>query len=186
MFYSYDKKRAKNMKIREFFNKYPDEESCKSTFIEYRIKVGVVCKKCGYNQHYLLQHKDSFECRVCKFMTTLRSGTVPLCNKLPYSYWYIAMYLMSNSSKSISAMQMQSDLSHKRYEPIWSAMHKLRSIMGKQQNGNLFQGFHEMDDAFFVVKTPKNEQCGHGRGSSRTASVLVMAELDLSTLIVIG
>jgi predicted nucleic-acid-binding Zn-ribbon protein len=76
MFYSYDKKRDENMKIRAIFNKYPDEESYKLTFIEHRMKVGVVCKKCDYNEHYWLNNKDYFEYKECKFRATLRSGTV--------------------------------------------------------------------------------------------------------------
>lgn len=164
------------MKIREFFNTYPDEQSCKEAFLNFRLKMGVICKKCGSHEHYWYKNKGQFECKRCKFRTTLRSGTVLQSSKLPYSYWIIAMYLMTNGSKTISARQLQSELSHKRYEPIWAIMHKIRRVMGMKQNEKLMEGFQEMDDAFFVIKTPKSKQIGSGRGSSRTAPVLVMAE----------
>jgi transposase-like protein len=97
-------------------------------------------------------------------------------SKLPYSYWYIAMYLMTCSKKSLSALQMQRELSHKRYEPIWAMMHKIRRVMSKLQLTESIGGFAELDDAFFVVKTPANKINKPGRGSNRTAPVLVMAQ----------
>jgi len=42
------------MKLLEFSNKYPDENSCKLAFKTCRETEGVICKKCknktGYNQ----------------------------------------------------------------------------------------------------------------------------------------
>jgi len=40
------------------------------------------------------------------------------------------MALMSMTKKGMSAMELQKQLSHKRYEPIWAMMHKIRLAMG--------------------------------------------------------
>jgi len=43
----------------------------------------------------------------------LESSRLPICD------WFIAMHLMSNSTKkSFSAPELQKQLGHKRYEPI--------------------------------------------------------------------
>jgi len=36
------------MNLIEFTNSFPDEESCKLKFKEYREHVGVICPKCNY------------------------------------------------------------------------------------------------------------------------------------------
>jgi transposase-like protein len=171
------------MRIREFFNSFSNVKSCREHFLQNRIKEGVICKKCGSGEHYWLRNKEQFECKKCKFRTTLRSGTIMQASKLPFSYWYIAMYLMSHSKKSLSALQMQRELSHKRYEPIWAMMHKIRTLMSKYQESIVMKGFVELDDAFIAVKTPggkKNNK--QGRGTITKSSVLVLAETsDINT-----
>jgi len=47
-------------------------------------------------------------------------------SKLPLRKWYLAMALMTFSKKGISACEMQRQLGHKRYKPIWLMMHKIR------------------------------------------------------------
>lgn len=40
------------MRILEFYKNYPTEEACREKFKEFRLKVGVKCKKCGSKEHY--------------------------------------------------------------------------------------------------------------------------------------
>ena len=51
-------------------------------------------------------------------------------SKLPLMYWFTAIHLMTSTKKTFSALEMQRQLGHKRYQPIWEMMHKLRSVMG--------------------------------------------------------
>lgn len=80
------------MKLLEFVDQFPDEESCRIKFREYREKEGVVCKKCGHTEHYWHKCRSEFQCKHCGFRTTLRSGTVMHASKLPFRYWFIAMH----------------------------------------------------------------------------------------------
>ena len=50
--------------------------------------------------------------------------------KLPLRMWYLAMAFMTFSKKGLSAKEMQRQLGHKYYEPIWLMMHKLRGSNG--------------------------------------------------------
>ena len=72
------------MNILPFIEEFPDEQSCKSDFKNNREKEGVFCKKCGCSDHYWLQNKWQWECKGCKFRTTLRSGTLMEASKLPF------------------------------------------------------------------------------------------------------
>ena len=52
----------------------------------------------------------------------MRSGTVMQGSKLPFRYWFIAMHLLTATKKAISALEMQRQIGHKRYQPIWEMM----------------------------------------------------------------
>ncbi|WP_103864966.1 IS1595 family transposase [Aquimarina sp. I32.4] len=167
------------MKLIEFFKHYPDEESCKIAFKSYRLQEGVTCKKCGSTSHYWKKNREQWECKSCKHRTTLKSGTVMQSSKLPYQYWFIAMHLITSTKKSFSAKEIQRQIGHKRYEPIWSMVHKLRSVMGLRDEQYELGEEIELDEVFFEtvsITRDKTEPLKRGRGSQRQSTVLVAAE----------
>jgi hypothetical protein len=46
----------------------------------------------------------------------------------------IAIHLMTSTIKGFSAHEMRRQLGHKRYEPIWSLIRKIREFMRKSEN----------------------------------------------------
>ncbi len=95
------------MNLIDFISFYPDEESCKQKFKEYRDQVGVSCAKCGGTSHYWKQDKEQYECKACATRTTLKSGTVMHKSKLPYRYWFMTMHLLTSTKKGFSAKEIQ-------------------------------------------------------------------------------
>ncbi len=169
------------MAILDFYKDYPDEESCKLKFKAVRDKEGVICKKCGCQDHYWKKDKWSYECKHCRFRTSLRSGTVMHSSKLPFQYWFIAMHLLTSTKKSFSAKEMQRQLGHKRYEPIWMMMHKIRAVMGLRDDTYQLTDAIELDEGFFETvdrEREKDEPNKRGRGSQKQTIVLVMVESE--------
>ncbi len=167
------------MKLLEFTDKFPDEQSCKEAFKAYRLKQGIVCKKCGGTHHYWKKNREEWECKKCQHRTTLKSGTVMQSSKLPYQYWFIAMHLITSTKKSFSAKEIQRQLGHKRYEPIWSMVHKIRSVMGLRDDEYQLKDQIELDEGFFEtvsITRDKSEPLKRGRGSQRQTTVLVSVE----------
>lgn len=100
-------------------------------------------------------------------------------SKLPYQYWFIAMHLITSTKKSFSAKELQRQIGHKRYEPIWAMAHKLRLVMGMRDDKYKLDGQVELDDGFFEtvsITRDKSEPLKRGRGSQRQTTVLVSAE----------
>ena len=158
------------MNLLNFNEIYPNEESCKLKFKEIRDKQGVVCSHCGCKEHYWKGDKWQYECKKCSFRTTLRSGTVMHGSKLPFRYWFIAMHLLTSTKKSFSAKEIQRQLSHKRYEPIWGMLHKLRQAMGKRDEQYQLSGSIELDEGFFsteITDQEKDKPLKRGRGSQK-------------------
>ncbi len=167
------------MRLSEFFKSFPDELSCREAFREKRTKEGVICKKCGGKEHYWKKDKECFECKGCRFRTSLRSGTVMENSKLPFRYWFTAIAFLSATKKSISALELQRELGHKRYEPIWLMLHKIRSVLGKRDSLYELSNYIEIDEGFFESVNSKkddNEPTKRGRGSKKQSKVLVAVE----------
>lgn len=166
------------MNLIEFVTRFPDEQSCRDHFRNYRTTKGVICKKCGLTDHYWLMGKEQFQCKACRFRTTLRSGTILESSNLPFLYWYIALHLMSSTKKGFSAHEVRRQLGHKRYEPIWLMMKKIRAYMGRAESTTMLKGMVELDDAYFSTSTsnPVRQKLKRGKGSQRKSKVTVMAE----------
>jgi len=167
------------MKLFEFEQHFPDEASCREKFKQFRIKEGVVCPHCGCTHHYWKRSKESFQCAKCGYRQSLRANTVMHGSKLPFRYWFIAMHLLTATKHTFSATELQRQLGHKRYQPVWEMLHKLRSIMGKRDDKYTLKGKIELDEGFFSTETPldkKDEKLKAGAGSQKKSKVLVIAE----------
>ena len=79
-------------------------------------------------------------------------------SKLPFMYWYIAMHLLTSTKKSFSAAELQRQLGHKRYQPIWEMVCKLRDVMGKRDNLYQLTDEVELDNAFITTLIPEEEK----------------------------
>jgi hypothetical protein len=181
------------MNLLKFFEKYPDETSCIEGFKNKRLEIGIVCKKCKHREYYFRKTDLKFQCKKCGSRISLRSGTVMENSNLPFHYWMICIELMTISKKSFSALEMQRMIGHKRYEPIWLMMHKIRRVMSKRDDKYQLDGCLEFDEGFFervdnknIIEENKNkteeekDKNKRGRGSQRQAKVLVMVESEPS------
>ena len=146
------------MKLFEFEQHFPDEASCREKFKQFRIKEGVVCPHCGCTHHYWKRSKESFQCAKCGYRQSLRANTVMHGSKLPFRYWFIAMHLLTATKHTFSATELQRQLGHKRYQPVWEMLHKLRSIMGKRDDKYTLKGKIELDEGFFSTETPLDKK----------------------------
>ena len=95
------------MKLIEFIEQFPDEQSCRDAFRDYRLKVGVKCRKWGNTEHYWMKTVEQFQCKQCRTRTTLRSGTVMESSNLPFRKWFLAIHLMTSTNKGFSAKKVQ-------------------------------------------------------------------------------
>ncbi len=167
------------MNFLDFHKHYPDEESCKLAFKAHREKAGIICSRCQNTTHYWKKKREQWECKKCAHRTTLKSGTVMHNSKLSFQYWFIAMLFITSTKKSFSAKEVQKQLGHKRYEPIWAMMHKLRSVMGLRDDLYDLKEQVELDEGFFEtvdMSRDYSKALKRGRGSEKQTTVLVSTE----------
>jgi len=167
------------MNLLEFHKYYPTEESCKQAFKKYREQAGIVCSKCENTTHYWKEYREQWQCKKCGHRTTLKSGTVMHNSKLSFQYWYIAMLFITSTKKSFSAKEVQRQIGHKRYQPIWEMMHKLRAVMGLRDDEYTLDNQVELDEGFFEtvnIGRDYSKKLKRGRGSEKQTTVLVSTE----------
>lgn len=170
-----------DMNLINFIEQFPDEQSCKLKFKAMRDETGVTCRHCGGKDHYWQQSIWMYECKKCRSRTTLRSGTVMQASKLPFRYWFIAMHLITSTKKPNSALEMQRQIGHKFYEPIWYMMQKIRKTMGIRDQNYQLDKIVELDEGFFesvdteIPLDEKPKKLKRGRGSEKQSKVIVMA-----------
>jgi hypothetical protein len=167
------------MKLLEFEKIYPDEGSCIAKIKEVKDKGPWTCPICGCKARYWKSDKLCYECKDCHHRESIRKGTVMENSKLPFRYWFTAMHLLTSTKHTFSALELQKQLGHKRYQPIWEMLHKLRDVMGKRDGKYTLMGNVEIDEGFFSTEIPdgkKGEKLKAGAGSQAKTKVLVMAE----------
>lgn len=100
-------------------------------------------------------------------------------SQLPFRYWFAAIHLLTSTKKSFSASELQRQLGHSTYNPIWGMLHKLRLAMGKRDSEYSLKDVIELDEGYFSTETDdeeKDKPLKRGRGSQKKTKVLVMAE----------
>lgn len=166
------------MNIFSFTAHFDTEESCRSHFKEQRDKIGITCSKCGHKDHFWIKSRWSYECKLCRSRTSLKSGTIIEHSNLSYLVWYKAMFLMTATKKGFSAKEIQKQLGLKRYEPVWAMVHKLRKAMGRRDARYTLEGMIEMDEGYFTVEASEIEQSKgkRERGAAGKRNTMIMAE----------
>ncbi len=94
--------------LAEFTDYFKDEEVCRNHFTEIRFRNGKYCPHCGHEKIYTFGGGKRYRCAKCKRDFTIITGTVFGESKLPLRKWFIAIYLLSTTSKGISSFSLPS------------------------------------------------------------------------------
>ena len=146
------------MNLLNFVSPYPEESSCRAKYKDYLDQQGVVCLHCASKEHYWKKDKEKYEFKPCGRGQSLRANTAMHGSKLSFRYRFIAIHLLTSARKSFSAVELQCQLGHKRYEPIWNMLHRLRQIMGKRDELYILSEVIELDEGFFSTETDDDEK----------------------------
>lgn len=114
--------------FRDYYNFFREERFCLRILKEIRQQQGIVCKKCNNKEHYWKNDKNKFECKECSYRTSLKKGTIMENSNLPLQYWLSVIAYLGTTKENTSALKLQKELGHNRYEPILRMVKKIRCI----------------------------------------------------------
>ena len=77
-----------------------------------RWPAGFACPKCGgaARTSFVLGGLPYWQCAACAHQCSLISGTVFESSKLPFSRWFLAMQLLTQSKTGVSALELMRQL----------------------------------------------------------------------------
>jgi len=129
--------------LAEFIEHFKDEQTCREHFTKIRFRNGEYCPHCGHEKIYQFENGKRYRCAKCRKDFTIITGTVFGESKLPLKKWFIAIYLLSTTSKGISSVQLAKHVGVTQ-KTGWFMDHRIRAAM-KQNKGQLF-GTIEVDE----------------------------------------
>src|SRR5215472_17280046 len=92
-----------------------------------------------------------YQCGVCGKQFSATSGTIFNDSHLPLVKWFLAIALICEAKKGISAKQLERHLGV-NYRTAWHLAHRIREAM---QEGGMLQGVVEADTTFLSPKKPR-------------------------------
>ena len=87
-----------------------------------------------------------YQCLACKYQFAATTGTIFSDTHLPLSKWMLAVAIMCNAKKGVSAKQMERDM-NVSYKTAWYLNHRIREAMDDGIEG-LFTGTVEADETY--------------------------------------
>jgi hypothetical protein len=131
---------------------YKNKELATEAFKAYRLRKGIICKKCGGKNHYWLAGKHQFQCKKCRFRTTLQSGTSLEGSKLPISYFFIALHSIIRNGNDLKIEEFQQLTGHKYSEPLYDFLKKVKNYLKTNDQNGILIDFIEVVNQNFNIK----------------------------------
>jgi hypothetical protein len=148
------KRYAWNLYLTSFSAAFPDEAACLALLERVRWPSGVRCVKCRNgkvsritavasrrSKKYVskttgdvatrrIPARTLYQCLnpECRYQFSARSGTILSDSHLPLRKWFLAVAIMMNAEKGVSARRLKGDLQI-GYESAWYLCHRLREAM---------------------------------------------------------
>lgn len=144
--------------LSQLMNRFSTEEACKQFLQERRWPNGVECPRCGNSKVYELKSKPFHW--VCKgkecggrngYRFSVITKTVFENTNYDLRVWFQVIYLMTQSKKGISALQIQRQIGSGAYKTAWYMCHRIRAAM---QDGSFakLMGEVEVDETYIGGK----------------------------------
>jgi transposase-like protein len=149
-----------NMKLIDVTKKFATEDNCLDYIESMRWPNGEIgCVHCGEMGRISKIQREAgknkrtriYQCLACKKQFSATSGTIFNDTHLPLTKWFMAIALICEAKKGMSAMQVQRHLGV-NYRTAWHLCHRIREAM---QEGGELSGLVEADETFFRPRKPR-------------------------------
>jgi transposase-like protein len=161
------------MNLVKLVEQFGSEDRCRAYLEALRWPEGVRCPACGFESISRIKTRNQFDCNRCRNRFSVKSGTVFHDSHLPLWKWFLAIYLISESKKGMSANQLKRTLGVS-YKTAWYLCHRIRSAM-VEASPNLLDGTIDADETFVGGKMR--------RGSVKTGQERALRRMDNKTVV---
>src|SRR5215203_6044549 len=156
------------MNLVSLVERFHDEEACRKYMEELRWPDGAKCPRCGSDKLSRIKKRHQFQCNSCRYDFSVTAGTIFHDTHLPLWKWFLAVYLIVEAKKGVSANQLKRTIGT-TYKTAWYLSHRIRDAL-KEVDAQLLKGIIEVDETFVG-----GEVEGMGRGYKGNKVVVVGA-----------
>ncbi len=136
--------------LRQHNEQFSTEQACREHFQNIRWPNGVQCPRCQNPNVRPVKRAWSWQCRACNkngYRFSLTTGTIFENTKYPLREWFQVMYLMLQSKKGMSALQIHRTIGSGDYRTAWYMCHRIRAAFQSDEIMKL-QGVVEIDETY--------------------------------------
>jgi transposase-like protein len=153
---------------------FDTDAECRAYLEGLRWPNGVECPKCHGKGISRIEARKMFECnsRECRYQFSATAGTLFHDSHLPLPKWFLAIFLVTESRKGMSALQLKR-LLKVSYKTAWYLCHRIRAAMA-DANPEPLTGTIEVDETYVGGV----RRGGRGIGYYRENKSLVIAALQ--------
>ena len=165
------------MNIIHVFKKFSNQESCITYLEKVRWGDTPTCPYCKSKKTAPLGNRH--RCYNCITSFSVTVGTIFHKTKIPLQKWFLAISLILNAKKSLSALQLSRDIQVNR-NTAWRVSMQIRKAMREREQGSLLMGIVEMDETYVGGKPRKGNKRSddksnpRGRGTKKTPVIGVV------------
>jgi transposase-like protein len=140
-----------DINLTDLIERYGSEDRCRAYLEELRWPDGPECPRCAEPTTISkIVARNQYECDSCRYQFSVTAGTLFHDSHLPLWKWFLAIYLICESKKGISANQLKGMLSVS-YKTAWYMSHRIREAMGDDDQP-LLRGVIEADETYLGGK----------------------------------
>ena len=158
------------MFLSDLLVRYNTDDKCREYLEELRWPKGPKCPKCESTDITRISTRQSvLRCKSCQQQFTVTVDTIFHDSHLPLTKWFVAVLLMCEAKKGMSALQMKRTLGM-AYQTAWYLCMRIRQAMATA-NGEKpkLSGIVEMDETYVGGKMKGGKR---GRGSENKQIVI--------------
>jgi transposase-like protein len=152
------------MTLNDLTHMYSTDEQCRALLKKLRWPYGVECLRCKSKQVFELSDYAKFECGECHYQFSVTTQTIFHDTHLPLETWLMAVLLLVEARKGISANQIKRTLSIGSYKTAWYLCHRIRAAMNEVQERPMLDGTVEMDETYIGGRHKGAGLRGRGAG----------------------
>lgn len=135
------------MNVSEIFTRFSSQETCIEYLEGLRWQHEPECPYCKSKHSSKRRGTYRHQCNNCNNSYSVLVGTIFEDTKLPLFKWFLAISLMLNAKKGLSALQLGRDIGVNR-KTAWYLQMRIRKAMQDGDDQDLFKGIVEIDETY--------------------------------------
>lgn len=134
------------MTLVDLNSQFSTDDRCRELLKRLRWPYGVECLRCKSKNVFEVATQKKFECSGCGYQFSVTTQTIFHDTHLPITTWFLAVLLLVEARKGMSANQVKRTLGI-AYKTAWYLCHRIRFSM-KEAAKEMMDGKVEMDETY--------------------------------------